>query len=114
MPLSGLNHHVGKEHRMGLFVSLILIAVGAILAWAVHPTSSGAVDVNTVGYILLVIGIVGLILDLLMWESWGPRLMRGDRRRTMVADGPAYGDPAYRDPAAPPRRRTVVEEDELL
>jgi hypothetical protein len=91
---------------MGLFVSLILTAVGAILAWAVHPSSSGAVDVNTVGYILFVIGIVGLVLDLLLWESWGPRLARGDarpRRRTVVADGPA--------PAAP-RRRTVVEEEE--
>jgi hypothetical protein len=94
---------------MGLFVSLILIAVGAILAWAVHPASSGSVDVNTVGYILLVIGIVGLILDLLMWESWGPRLMRSNRR-TVVADG----GPAYREPVAPARRRTVVEEDEVL
>ena len=94
---------------MGLFVSLILIAVGAILAWAVHPASSGAVDVNTVGYILLVVGIVGLILDLLMWESWGPRLMRSERR-TVVTDG----GPAYREPAAPARRRTVVEEDEVL
>ena len=90
---------------MGLFVSLILTAVGAILAWAVHPASSGAVDVNTVGYILLVIGIIGLVLDLLLWESWGPRLARTERRRTVVADGAA--------PAAP-RRRTVVEEDEVL
>ncbi len=88
---------------MGLFVSLILIAVGAILAWAVHPTSSGAVDVNTVGYILLVVGIVGLILDLLLWESWGPRLMR---RRTAYADGPA-------ERGYPARRRTVVEEDDV-
>ena len=93
---------------MGLFVSLILTAVGAILAWAVHPTSSGAVDVNTVGYILLVIGIVGLVLDLLLWESWGPRLARADRRRTVVADGPVDTVPAGS------RRRTVVEEDEVL
>ncbi len=96
---------------MGLFVSLILIAVGAILAWAVHPASSGAVDIHTVGYIVLVVGIVGLVLDLLLWESWGPRLMR--TRRTAYVDGPAYRDPAYRDPAyrgGP--RRTVVEEDE--
>lgn len=93
---------------MGLFVSLILIAVGAILAWAVHPASSGAVDVNTVGYILLVIGILGLILDLLLWESWGPRLMRSSRRE-VVADGPVY-----REPVAPAgRRRTVVEEDDV-
>jgi sterol desaturase/sphingolipid hydroxylase (fatty acid hydroxylase superfamily) len=87
---------------MGLFVSLILTALGAILAWAVHPTSSGAVDVNTVGYILLVIGILGLVLDLLLWEAWGPRLMH--TRRTVVTDGPP----------APSRRRTVVEEDEVL
>jgi hypothetical protein len=95
---------------MGLFVSLILVAVGAILAWAVHPSSSGAVDVNTVGYILLVIGIVGLILDLLLWEQWGPRLARG--RRTVVADGPV--EPVERAAPAAPRRRTVVEEEDVL
>lgn len=92
---------------MGLFVSLILIAVGAILAWAVHPTSTSTVNVNTVGYIVLAVGVVGLILDLLMWESWGPRVLR----RRAVYDGPA--DPAYRDPAYPARRRTVVEEDDV-
>jgi hypothetical protein len=88
---------------MGLFVSLILIAVGAILAWAVNPTGSSTVDVNTVGYILLVVGILGLLLDLLLWESWGPRLMRSSRR-TVVAEGAA--------PVA--RRRTVVEEDDVV
>jgi hypothetical protein len=92
---------------MGLFVSLILVAVGAILAWAVHPASSGAVDVNTVGYILLVVGIVGLILDLLLWEAWGPRLMR--TRRTAYVDGPP---PERVAPAG--RRRTVVEEEDVL
>ena len=92
---------------MGLFVSLIIVAVGAILAWAVHPASSGSVDVNTVGYILLVIGLVGLVLDLLLWEAWGPRLMHS--RRTVVASGPGYAEPA-----APARRRTVVEEDEIV
>lgn len=100
---------------MGLFVSLILIAIGAVLAWAVHPESSSAVDVNTVGYILFGVGIVGLILDLLMWESWGPRLMR-TRRTTVAADGPVYRegypDRTYREPAAP-RRRTVIEEDDV-
>ncbi len=91
---------------MGLFVSLILIAVGAIMAWAVNTTSSGAVDVNAVGYILLVIGVVGLLIDLLMLESWGPRVLR---RRTAYVEG---ADPAYRD--RPARRRTVVEEDEVI
>jgi sterol desaturase/sphingolipid hydroxylase (fatty acid hydroxylase superfamily) len=103
-----INHHVGKEHHMGLFVSLIMIALGAILAWAVHPSSSGSVDVNTVGYIILVVGVLGLILDLMLWESWGPRLMHS--RRTVVAGGPE----APAAPAATPRRRTVVEEEDVL
>lgn len=89
---------------MGIFVSLILMAVGAILAWAVHPASSGSVDVNTVGYILLVVGLIGLVLDMLLWESWGPGLMRN--RRTVAAADPGVA------PAA--RRRTVVEEDEIV
>jgi hypothetical protein len=93
---------------MGLFVSLILMAVGAILAWAVHPVSSGSVDVNTVGYILLVVGLVGLVLDLLLWESWGPGLARN--RRAVVADGGVADAGA----APPARRRTVVEEDDVL
>jgi hypothetical protein len=96
---------------MGLFVSLILIAIGAVLAWAVHPASSSAVDINTVGYILFAVGLVGLIIDLLMWESWGPRLMRS-RRTTVAADREGYPERTYREPAAP-RRRTVVEEDEV-
>ena len=43
---------------MGLGVSLFLIAIGAVLAFAVNVTTSG-VDINTVGYILLVVGVVG-------------------------------------------------------
>jgi uncharacterized YccA/Bax inhibitor family protein len=57
---------------MGLGVSLILIAVGAVLAWAVHASSS-AVNIHTVGYILLVVGGVGLLLALAFWSTWwGP------------------------------------------
>jgi len=46
---------------MGLGVSLFLIAAGAILTWAVNATVSG-LDINTIGVILLVVGIVGLVL----------------------------------------------------
>jgi hypothetical protein len=57
---------------MGLGVSLILIAAGAIMAWAVHASSS-AFNVHTVGYILLVVGAVGALLSLVFWSSWaGP------------------------------------------
>ena len=55
---------------MGVSVSLVLIAVGAVLTWAVSVQVSG-VDLNAVGVILMVVGIVGLLLSLLFWSSWG-------------------------------------------
>ena len=55
---------------MGISVSLILIAIGAVLTWAVTVTASG-VDLNTVGVILMVTGVVGLILSMVFWSSWG-------------------------------------------
>ena len=57
---------------MGLGVSLILIAVGAILTWAVTDTSS-AVNLDAVGVILMVVGLVGFLLSLAFWSTWwGP------------------------------------------
>ena len=79
---------------MGIGVSLILIAVGAVLAFAVHVTTSGF-NVHTVGYILLVVGAIGVLLSLMFWSSWGGV----GSRRTVVEEG------------APARRRTVVEDE---
>jgi hypothetical protein len=75
---------------MGVGVSLILIAVGAVLAWAVDVSTSGF-NINTVGYILLVVGIIGLVLSMIFWSSWaGPgyftRDRVGGRRRTVIED----------------------------
>lgn len=55
---------------MGIGVSLILVAVGAILTWAVTAEVSG-VDLNTVGVILMVVGIAGALISLAFWSSWG-------------------------------------------
>ena len=55
---------------MGVGVSLLLIAAGAILTWAVSAETSG-IDLNTVGVILMVVGGVGLVLSLVFWSSWG-------------------------------------------
>ena len=70
---------------MGLGVSLFLIAVGAILTFAVNATVSG-VSINTVGWILMIVGAVGILLSLLFWSSWGGTA--GRRRTTVVDDGP--------------------------
>jgi hypothetical protein len=55
---------------MGIGVSLILAAAGAILIWAVNTTSSGF-NVHAAGVVLLVVGIIGLCLSLAFWSSWG-------------------------------------------
>ena len=89
---------------MGIAVSLIIAAVGLILALAVHPTHPGSVDVNTVGWILFLVGLIGFILDLLLWSQWGPGYLR--RTTTVATDG---GYPIRRRAA----RRTVVTEEEV-
>lgn len=55
---------------MGISVSLVLIAVGAVLTWAVTATTSG-IDLGTVGVILMIVGAAGLVLSLIFWSSWG-------------------------------------------
>jgi len=71
---------------MGLGVSIFLIAVGAILTWAVNASVSG-LELTTIGVILMVVGALGLVLSMIFWSSWGG--MNGARRRTTyVEDGP--------------------------
>jgi hypothetical protein len=77
---------------MGLPVSLLLIAAGAILAWGVTDEPSG-LDLDAIGVILIVIGIVGFVLTLLLWQSWWgpgyfarPWYYRGGRRRTTYVE----------------------------
>ena len=73
---------------MGFGVSLILIAVGLILALAVN-TDSSAVDIQTVGWIVTIIGAVGLLLSMIFWNSWaGPGYWSSRRRTTYVDEGP--------------------------
>lgn len=52
-------------------LSLLLIAAGAILTWAVTATVQG-LDVTAVGVILMVVGIIGLLFSILFVASWAP------------------------------------------
>lgn len=89
---------------MGLPVSLILIAVGAILAFAIDQDPNPSVDIDVVGWVLMGVGLVGILLSLLWWERWGPGYWGWNRG--YPAEGP------YPPRRWGPRRRTVVEEDE--
>jgi len=66
---------------MGFGTSIFLIAVGAILKFAVN-WQVNEVDLQAVGVILMVVGAIGLIFSLIFWNSWG-----GFGHRTVVADG---------------------------
>ena len=69
---------------MGLGTSIVLVAVGAILDFAVTATTSGF-NIHTVGLILMIVGIVGIVLSLIFWSSWGGGGYH--RQRRVMRDG---------------------------
>lgn len=85
----------------GLTVGLILIAVGAILVWAVTGEVEG-IDIDVVGWILMIVGAVAALISLVTWGSWAG----GGARRRRVVEDDRYDRP-------PPRRREVIEEDDV-
>jgi hypothetical protein len=78
---------------VGIGVSLFLIAVGAVLTFAVEVEAEGF-NINTIGIILMVVGAVGLFLSLMFWSSWG-----GFTRRNGVSDATVV------------RRRQVIDDE---
>jgi Domain of unknown function (DUF6458) len=70
---------------MTIGTSLFLVAVGAILRYAVHD-SWKAVDLATVGLILMIVGVVGLVISLFFLSS----MRRGTTERTVVRDREPY------------------------
>ncbi len=91
---------------MGLGTSILLVAIGAIMKFALNVESS-TVEIDTVGTILMVVGAVGAVLSMAFWSSWGGAGMSRNSRRTTVYDEPAA--PVGYEPA--PSGRRVVQED---
>ena len=83
---------------MGIGVSIFLLAIGAILAFAVNVQSDG-IDLNAVGVILMVVGAVGMAASMMMWDRMGWGGTRTIVRRDRVVDD------------APVRERVVTERD---
>ncbi len=77
---------------MGIGVSLFLVAVGAVLTFAVNVTTRGF-NVNTIGIILMIVGAIGLFVDLLIFAP-RRRSVAGvatvGTRRTVIEDRDAY------------------------
>lgn len=67
---------------MGIGASLFLLAIGAILKFAVEVEAEG-INLNTIGVILMIVGGIGILLSLMFWSSWGG-IRRGED--TVVRD----------------------------
>ena len=78
---------------MGIGGSIALLVIGAILAFAVKDTDLGGwLDINVVGWVLILAGLVGMVLTLWVWNS--------RRRRVVAAPPPAARTDRYIDPAS--------------
>ena len=72
---------IEEAGNLSLGVSIFLLVIGAILAFAVNVSASGF-SINTVGIILMIAGALGLVLSLLFWSSFSPY------RRSRTVAGP--------------------------
>ena len=90
MPAEPAGYHQG----MALGTSLFLIAVGAIMRFAISDSLEG-VDIPTIGLILMIVGIIGLLISLFTMTLWDRDRRRGVVEERRVVD---RRDPSYRDP----------------
>jgi hypothetical protein len=71
---------------MGFSTSIVVIAIGAILRFAVSVTTTGF-NLHTIGLILMIVGIVSLVLSIMFWNSWGGFGGGYRRQRRVTPDG---------------------------
>jgi hypothetical protein len=67
---------------MGIGMSIFLVALGAILYFAVSVDAEGF-SINTIGLILMIVGVVGLVVSLLMGSMWAGRRGRVREREVL-------------------------------
>jgi hypothetical protein len=79
----------GQPVTMYIGTSIFLIAVGAVLAFAVTATVAG-ISIQTAGVILMVVGVIGLLISLLTETVWA------DRRRRAAVDDVGVREREYR------------------
>jgi hypothetical protein len=92
---------------MGVGTSIVVIAIGAVLDFAVTVQTNGF-NLNRIGLILMLVGAVGLVLSLVFWSSWGG--FGGSRRVTRVQSDP-YGTAGY---GQVPAGTQVVQEERRI
>jgi hypothetical protein len=97
---------------MTIGAALVLIAIGAILRFAIATVSTHGVDVHTIGDILMIVGVAGVILWMFVWAPWvrrrsstppPPPPYDGERPPDSYRPGDPYrGDRVYRSSETEP------------
>ena len=90
--------------------ALVLIAVGAILRFALTTVASHGLYLHTVGDILMIVGVLGLILWIFMWGPWSRTGRSITVGRSQTVDGASYPQGNY--PPGTYRRDEVTYEDD--
>jgi hypothetical protein len=98
-PLRSEGSEAGHAPDMGIGVGIFLLALGAVLAFAVDWKLAG-LDLQAVGWILMAAGTIGLVLFFYFWNRRrAPRLVA--RQPQLRADSRLYRDPTPMAPLAP-------------
>jgi heme/copper-type cytochrome/quinol oxidase subunit 2 len=90
---------------MTIGAALVLLAVGAILRFAVATVSTHGIDLHMIGDILMVVGVLGLVIWAMVWAPWAQRRRAGYQRPPLDDDRPGgyrYTEHRYEDQYPPP------------
>jgi hypothetical protein len=98
---------------VGIGTSIFLIALGAILTFAIEVDSASGFNINNIGVILMIVGFVGIVLSMAFWDSWGGFNRTGARRVVVLDDEPIERRTVV-EREVPVRRRRIVTEEEAI
>ena len=99
---------------MGIGVSIFLLAAGAILSFAVDTNAAEGVNLDAIGVILMLIGGLGLLFSLLMFNDWTPWRDRRDYVRRDYADDEVVTRQRIVDVDEPVTRQRIVEDEPVV
>ena len=87
---------------MKIGAALVLLAVGAILRFAITTTTTHGIQLSVVGDILMIVGLIGLVVWLIVWAPWARGRQSSYAPRTPLEEDEAErfaarrGDDPYR------------------
>ncbi len=100
---------------MKIGAALVLIALGAILRFGISTVTTHGVAIHTIGDILILVGVLGVLLWLVVWGPWSWRRDTAYRRRSYrevpPGEAPMDGVPPTRGYPAGGRYEGTYEEE---